>query len=264
MKVLVHDALCNYSAVLLRQWCRGSELIVAKLRQLRRPIHHLVAHQQRWGDLGVTMLAGVQIEHELPERAREPRQPTLKHNETGAGELGSSLEIHLAERLAEIKMLLGPKAVVSLGPKMMMLDVLARILAVRHLVERQIRYLRKRLFQSLGELPFLLLQVGNQGLERGDLGQQLLGRFLLVAFLGRADFLGSGIAPRLGGFGFADRGAAALVDLDEPGGLRRQPAPGQRAIKGGGIFANPFDVVHDLNPAPWPEQLRPSTNRPIG
>jgi hypothetical protein len=52
-------------------------LIIAKLRQLRRPEHHLVAYQKRRRDFGVAMLTRVHIEHELPERTLKSRQALL-------------------------------------------------------------------------------------------------------------------------------------------------------------------------------------------
>ena len=52
----------------------GPELIILELRQLRRAEHHLVAHQDRRAHLGVAVLGRVQVEHELGERALEPRE----------------------------------------------------------------------------------------------------------------------------------------------------------------------------------------------
>ena len=82
------------------------ELVVFEFRQLRGAEHHLVAHQQRRRHLRVAMLARVQVEHELPERALQPRKPLLQHHEARAGELRRGLEIHLPERFAELEMLL--------------------------------------------------------------------------------------------------------------------------------------------------------------
>ena len=62
----------------------GPELVVAELRQLRRAEHRLVAHEDRWRHLGVAVLAGVEIEHELAERTFEPGQLPLQHHEAGA------------------------------------------------------------------------------------------------------------------------------------------------------------------------------------
>ena len=69
------------------------------------------------------MLGRVQIEHELPERALEPREATLQHHEACAGELGGGLKVHLAKTLAEIEMLLRRKAIMAFRPEAMVLDV---------------------------------------------------------------------------------------------------------------------------------------------
>ena len=55
------------------------------LRQVTRAIGGLFAHQQRRIDLGVTVLVGVEIEHELPDRALEPRQAFFQHDKARAG-----------------------------------------------------------------------------------------------------------------------------------------------------------------------------------
>ena len=84
------------------------------------------------------MLARVHVEHELSKRAFETRQTFFQNDEPRAGKLRRGLEIHLAERLAQFEMLLGGKRIVALSPKAMMLDVVALVRAVRHIVERQI------------------------------------------------------------------------------------------------------------------------------
>ena len=78
------------------------------------------------------------------DRPLEPRQSIFQHNEPRAGKLRRRLEIHLAERFAEIEMLLGREPVRALGAELVVLDIVVRIRAVRHIVGRQIRNLRER------------------------------------------------------------------------------------------------------------------------
>ena len=78
------------------------------------------------------------IEHELAERAFEPRQAFFQNDKTRAGEFRRGFEIHLAERFAEIEMLLRCERIIAFCPKTMTLDVVVCILAVGHVVERQI------------------------------------------------------------------------------------------------------------------------------
>jgi hypothetical protein len=123
------------------------KLVVGELRQLGGAEHGVVAHQERRIDLGISMLSGMQIEHELPERAFKPRQAALEHDKTRAGKLRGGLEIHLAERLAQIEMLLRRESIVALRPKMMVLDIGALVLAIGHFIERQVWDLRERLIE---------------------------------------------------------------------------------------------------------------------
>ena len=90
------------------------------------------------------------IEHELPERAFEPRQALLQHDKARAGQLRRGLEIHLAERFAEIEMLLRRERIIALRPETMMLDIVVLVLAVGHFVERQIGNFGQRFFELLG------------------------------------------------------------------------------------------------------------------
>ena len=98
----------------------------------------LVAHQQRRRDLGIAVLAGLQIEHELAKRALEPGQLALQDDEARTGQLGRGLEIHQAQRLADLEMLL--RREVERRRLAMAADfaIVVGIGAVRHVVERQI------------------------------------------------------------------------------------------------------------------------------
>src|SRR5260370_40444838 len=57
-----------------------------------------VAHQHRRLDLLVTVLVRMQIQHELHQRPRQPRQRALEHDEPRSRQLGGDVEIHQAER----------------------------------------------------------------------------------------------------------------------------------------------------------------------
>ena len=60
------------------------KLVLTKFRQLSGAKHRVVAHQQRRVDLLIPMLASMNIEHHLPERALHSRQRALQHNEPRA------------------------------------------------------------------------------------------------------------------------------------------------------------------------------------
>ena len=52
--------------------------------------------------LGVAVLARLHVEHELRERAVQPREAAAQEREARAGELGGGREVEQAERLAEV------------------------------------------------------------------------------------------------------------------------------------------------------------------
>ena len=84
------------------------------------------------------------IEHELAKRPLQSRKAVLQNYKARTGDFRSRLEIHLAERFAEIEMLLRRKCVIAFRAELMMLDIVLLVLAVRHFVERQIGNLCKQ------------------------------------------------------------------------------------------------------------------------
>ena len=86
------------------------EQVVLKLRQLVGAEQNLVPHHQWRLNLGVAMLGRVQIQHELAERAIEPRKLALQHGEAAARKFCGAFEIHHAERFADLEMLPWPSS----------------------------------------------------------------------------------------------------------------------------------------------------------
>ena len=184
------------------------------------------------------------VEHELRERALEPRERALEHHEARAGQLGRGLEVHLPQSFTEIEMLLRRESVIALGAETMVLDVIGCLLAVRHVLERQVGDLRKRVLELLRELLLLCLERGDFGFQACDLGNERLRRRLLIAFFRRADLTRSDIAARECRFHFLNGSAPALIDGKELVRMRRQTAAHQSAIEFLLMVANPLDVVH--------------------
>ena len=91
-----------------------------------------------------------------------PREPALQHDEARAGQLRRGLEIHLAERLAQFEMLLRREVIVALGAEMMMLDIAVLVVAVRHLVERQVRNCGERVVEFLRAAFSLRFELRNR------------------------------------------------------------------------------------------------------
>ena len=167
----------------------GPELIVLELRQLAGAVHHLVAHQQRRIDFGVAVLVGVQIEHELPDRTFQPRQAFLQHDKARAAQFGGGLEIHVAERAAEIVMRLGRKSVVADLAVDVALHVAVLVGTIRDFVERQVRNRGQFLREFVVGRLRRQLELRHGGLELGDLGHQRVGARVVLGLFGLADFL---------------------------------------------------------------------------
>ncbi len=119
------------------------------------------------------MLVGVEVEHELADRPLQPRQTFLQHDKAGAAQLCGGLEIHRAERMAEIVMRLRGEGIVAHRSEHVTLHIAVLVDAVGHLVQRQIRNPGKR----GGEFFIRRLRRGFKlrqgGLELGNFGHEL-------------------------------------------------------------------------------------------
>ena len=91
------------------------------------------------------MLARVQIEHEVDQRARQPRAGAAQHREAGAGNLRGALEIENAERGAEIPVRLRLEVERARLAVRAGLPVVCGALADRHARVRQVRQHQERL-----------------------------------------------------------------------------------------------------------------------
>ena len=214
----------------------------------------------------IAMLARVQVEHELPERALEPRQTLLQHDEARARELRGGLEIHLAERFAELEMLLGRERVIALRAELVVLDIAVLVLAVRHLGERQVGNCGERLLELGGRRPSRPPPwPGSRPSARRPRPSASRRRPRPSSSSPRR----SPSRPRCGAPAPCSslpmiarrRSSSASRRVDSAG----EPAPRQRRVEGVGIVANPFDVVHGVPPARhgWPDktcEATPSSN----
>src|SRR5262245_47932259 len=190
------------------------------------------------------MLCCMHVEHELRERALEPRKAAHQYNKARARKLRCDFEIHLSEHLTEIEMLLRRESVVGLGTETMMLDVLCCIVAVGHVLKRQVGDLRERVIERVRELLFFRLERRNFGFEARNLCHQCLRRRFLVAFFRRANLARSNISAGKRSFRLLNGAAPALIDGKKLVCLARQTAPRQSAVEFLLMLANPLDVVH--------------------
>ena len=235
---------------------RRAEQVLGEFRQLAGAEHGVVAHEQRRRHLRIAVFAGVQVEHELPERPFQPRQLPGEHGEAGAGHAGGSLEIHLAERLADLVVLLCRDAsrraccptlrtsrlALSSGPTGTSSSGMLGSEASRSLTVWSI---------APGLLPGLAMALLSSATSRFSRSA----RPESLARHGLADLARGGIAPRLHVLKDLDLLAPPLIEFDEPLGGGRGAARLQRGVQRSGIFTYPFDVEHD-GPRqvllPWP------------
>ncbi len=188
---------------------RDAKRVVGELGQLAGAAHGRVLDEVGRGDLGVAVLAGVQVEHELRERARQPRPRAHQHGEARARQPARAVEVEDAERGAEVPVRARGVALVArlLAPGVHDGVVLGAGAVGRRRVG-QVGHVQQRLLDArldVGEAPLDLLDLARQRLERVALGAEL-GRAL-----GEPGHLGVGRVA-LGGLRLArDDGLTALA-----------------------------------------------------
>ena len=168
---------------------------------------------------GIAVGAGLQVEHELRQRPFQPRQLPLHDHETRAGDLCRSFEIHQPQPFADVEMLarlvIQSRGWLSPAPHF---DVAGLVLAVRHVIERNVGNDGQCRLKRLVELALDCLARGNEVLDRAHLGFKLLGAGLVARLHRLADFLRGGIAPGLRILQFLHMVAPFGIDLQQ---LRR-------------------------------------------
>ena len=184
----------------------------------------------------------------MHQRPLESRQRSLQDDKTRTREFRSGLEIHQAERFAQIEMLLRLERIFALGAEAVMLDIVVRVGAVGNIVERQVWNFRKRGIERRNGQPLCFLRCVDLRLQSRDLRHQRGGAGLVLLGLGLADLFGGGIAPGERGFKLGDRGAALFIEREELVGLRRMAAPAEGAVEFLRMLANPPYVVHAKAP----------------
>ena len=80
------------------------EEVRLELRQVAGSGQRCAVHHERRLDLGVAMVGRVQVQHEVDQRACEPRTCADQHREPGARDLRAALEVDDAERRAKVPM----------------------------------------------------------------------------------------------------------------------------------------------------------------
>src|SRR5258708_16215621 len=85
------------------------EQIALELGEARHPVCAVAGNQVRNIDLDIAMLAGMDVEHELRDRAMQPGDLTAHHYEPAAGDLRARCEVQPMEAFAYVDVVLGGK-----------------------------------------------------------------------------------------------------------------------------------------------------------
>ena len=182
----------------------------------------MILHQERRVVFGVAADvvacgAGVLVDHEAGNGALQTRQRTFQKHEARARHLSRRLEVHQAQRFAQLEVLLGREVeLLRLAPATD-LPVVRLVLAVDDVGQRQVGDHRERVVQGSDELALLFFGALQELLQLGHFRLQLVGRGRVLGAHRLADLLGGGVAAALGLLQPGLVAAAGIVQLDQPG-----------------------------------------------
>jgi hypothetical protein len=157
------------------------------------------------------------------------------------GEPGRGGEVHLAERFAEVGVVLEPRLRPRRAPAPH-LDVVGGLTAVRHRGVRQVRQVERE-----------GLELALQRVERGGVGVELTldpvhvgqdRRHVLALPLGLADAFAAGIALGLQRLGLDLQRLAPPLELLEAAEVERVAAPRELLAHAFGVAAQEFGIQH--------------------
>ncbi len=150
-------------------------MFALQLEKIRLELWQLTGTQQRASvdqignvELGIAVLARVQVEHELRQRAMQSRDTAARHGEARAGNLRRGFEIEAAKLLAELDVVLRREVERARRAMFTDLDIGGFIAPVGHGGMQSVRE---------AQLPGieLLLNLGDGRIAGRELTGQLLG-----------------------------------------------------------------------------------------
>ena len=223
------------------------EHVVLELGQLARAIQRRSIDDIGRVALGVAVRAGLQVQHELGQRAVQAGDRAAHEREARAGQLGGHVEIQ-AQRLAHgnvVARFEGQRLRIAVGTgggrqPAAHFDVVVGRLAQRRAGVRQVGHRHEQLVQRLlqrGQLFFQLLQAHRHGL-----GLSHDGAGVLALGLELADLLGQRVAAGLQGFGLGLDGLAAGFQVVEPFRVEGHAAGLEAVDDGLQVFAQQYRV----------------------
>ena len=231
------------------------ELVVGEFGQLAGAEHRFVTHQQRRRAFGVAILAGLLVEHELPQRPLQPRHLPAQESEPRARNQRAGLEIQ-PQRRAEIGVFLRREIETARGSPAGDFDIARLVRAFGHIGIGKVGMGGQRIVHLPGKLALFLLQRGQRGLEFGHFSLEPLGLVLVAPAHRCTDQLGGLIAPVLRLLHPRGDRAPRGIQCDDRLGYRLHPPPRQGGIESLRVVADQADIMHGA--AYWPRPARSS------
>ena len=143
----------------------GMEQIAGKFRQLARTVQRIVVDQIRHVGFAVAMLLGVQIQHELRQRAVQMGNLAFHHHKTRAGQLNRCRKVQARVHFAQRHVIAHFEVKLTRRTPAFHFNVVVFIFADRHAVVRNIRDSQGNI-TNLGlknvQLSFCLIQFFTQ------------------------------------------------------------------------------------------------------
>ena len=220
----------------------GLEQIFLELGQLPGAVKRLRIHEVRYVCFEITMLSGMQVQHELGQCPVQPGNTTAHHRKPGMGQPGSRFKIQAVQGLAQRDMIPGleiESTGLTPGPD---LDVVVLAFSGGYVFVRQVRNAGQKGIQ-------LLLQPAEGFLGLGALLLQIL-HFLqkrldiLAGGFGLTDGFGPLILLALQRLGAHLKLTATLFQLLEGSNIEFEILDGQPAGNLFGLGTDAFGIEH--------------------
>jgi len=231
------------------------EEVGLELRELAGAGERGARHEIGDVDLGIAVLAHVQVEHELRERAMQARERAVHHGEACARDAPGGLEVEPAARRAEGDVVLRLEVERARCSDASHLDVRGLVAPLGDGRMQQVRYSEQQRVHLTLHGRQLRVDACNVGCKRFAPRDER--RDVLAATLGLADRLRVRVALGAQAVGFDLRGASPLVERAQRRHVEAETAAGEVLRHGLGIGAKELGIEHVGTPPQAPITRKP-------
>ena len=218
------------------------EKVVGELRQLPGADHRLGVDHEGGQDLGVGVLARVQVEHEIDEGALEAGARAGVDGEPRPGDLRGPLEVEDPEAGSDLPVRQRLEVELPWLAPAAHLDVVLRGFPPRHALVRDVRDGQEPLLEGRIDRGHLRVELLDPIAEPPHLVDERRG--VLLVLLEGGDLLGSLVAPGLQRLDLAQHLAARFVEAVEFVEADLRAAVAERALEEIEMVADPRRVEH--------------------